>query len=565
MFMSHENFIERRESSKCTVRRLPAFSRSSLMRPIMTPVQICVRRIDLSRRHLLGVFGAGAVTAFGLSFARPLLAAPVFATYPFQLGVASGEPAQDGFVIWTRLAPDPLSRGHGMPAAAVEVKWEVGADERFATVVQRGTAIARPELGHAVHVEIAGLEPNRPYWYRFIAGRERSGTGRAMTTAPAGQRLASARFAVAGCQNYEQGYFTAYRDLAARQPDFVFCYGDYIYEGRGNRFRNSAEGPFETVRPHYGDEIYSIDDYRARYAQYKMDTDLQAAHAAAPWFVTWDDHEIDNNWVDAIDQDGTPAPIFALRRQMAMQAYYEHMPLRAASLPVGSSMQLYRRAVIGDLIDFNLLDTRQYRSDQACGDRWGVECPDTRRAAQVLGQRQEAWLAENMQQSPTTWQALAQQVMVMDLDRDPGPRVTENLDSWAGYRVPREHLLKTIEDSGKRSTIVLTGDEHQNYAGELHFDGKNPQATPIATEFVATSITSGGDGVDQRSDTTAIQQVNPQLKFHNAQRGYMMCEVTHERWLSEFVTLDEVSTRDGTASTRMRLAVEPGKPGLVAA
>ncbi len=215
-------------------------------------------RLGLSRRHLLRCFGAGAVTAMTLPWASRALADPVFSTYPFQLGIASGEPAPDGFVIWTRLAPDPFAFGHGMPSAAVELAWEVAEDDRFATVAQKGVAVARPELGHAVHVEVAGLKPGRPYWYRFVAGRERSGTGRAMTTPALGASLDRVRFAVAGCQNYEQGYFTAHRHLAAQNPDFVFCYGDYIYEGRGNRLRNSLDGPVETIRQHFGDEIYSI-------------------------------------------------------------------------------------------------------------------------------------------------------------------------------------------------------------------------------------------------------------------------------------------------------------------
>ncbi|MEZ0497071.1 alkaline phosphatase [Sphingomonas sp. IW22] len=521
-------------------------------------------RLDLSRRHLLRCFGAGAVTALSLPLARPALADPVFATYPFQLGVASGEAAPDGFVIWTRLAPDPMTIGYGMPSAAVEVAWEVAEDARFAKVAQRGVAVARPELGHAVHVEVGGLMPGRPYWYRFVAGRERSGTGRAMTTPALGQRLDRLRFAVAGCQHYEQGYFTAHRHLAAQSPDFVFCYGDYIYEGRGDRLRNGPDGPQEAVRQHFGGEIYSIGDYRRRYAQYKMDPDLQAAHAAAPWFVTWDDHEIDNNWVDSVDQDGTPAPIFALRRQMAMQAYYEHMPLRASSLPVGPAMQLYRQARFGDLLDLNLLDTRQYRTDQPCGDRWGAGCADiSRRDAEVLGTRQHEWIVGNLRRSTARWKTLAQQVMMMDLDRDPGPDTTENLDSWAGYRVPRERLLGSIRDMGVRDVVVLTGDEHQNYAGELHIDGKRPGREAIATEFVATSITSGGDGEDQRPATIAIQGANPQLKFHNSRRGYLMCDVTHERWLTDYVVLDKVSERNSPATSRIKLVVEPGQAKLL--
>ena len=239
------------------------------------------RRLDLSRRFALKSFGAAAISGLALLPATRILAAPVFQSYPFQLGVASGEPEADGFVIWTRLAPEPFEIGHGMPAAAVEVNWQVASDRRMTQTVASGTALARPELGHSVHVEVAGLDPNRPYWYRFTSGRERSAVGRAKTTPAIGQPLDRLRFAVAGCQNYEEGYYTAHRYLAAEEPDFVYCYGDYIYEYRGNRVRNFSWGPMEVVRQHFGDEIYTIEDYRRRYAQYKMDADLQAAHASS--------------------------------------------------------------------------------------------------------------------------------------------------------------------------------------------------------------------------------------------------------------------------------------------
>lgn len=520
-------------------------------------------RLTMSRRFLLKGFGAAAVTAFALGAETGALADPIFRTYPFQLGVASGDPAPDGFVIWTRLAPEPLEIGYGMPAQGVEVKWEVASDDAFATILRSGVALARPELGHAVHVEVGGLPPRRPYWYRFIAGRERSGAGRAMTTPALGASVDRVRFAVAGCQHYEQGYFTAHRRVAAETLDFVFCYGDYIYEGRGGRLRNTREGPVANIREHAGDEIYSLDDYRRRYAQYKMDADLQAAHAAAPWFVVWDDHEIDNNWATGLDQDGTPPGLFALRRQAAMQAYYEHMPLRASALPIGPAMQLYRRAGWGDLLDLNLLDTRQYRTDQPCDDKWLTPCPTLARAdAEMLGTRQHDWLMRNLGASSAQWKVLAQQVMVMDLDRDPTAAEAVNLDSWAGYRVPREKLLRGLQDRRIRNAVVLTGDEHQNYAGELHLDGRNPGARPIATEFVATSITSGGDGIDQRADMVPIQAVNPQLKFNNAQRGYLLCDVDRERWISDFKVLDRVSERTNTLTSRKRLAIVAGDPRL---
>ncbi|MFA6218397.1 MAG: alkaline phosphatase D family protein [Erythrobacter sp.] len=521
------------------------------------------RRLLLSRRYALKAFGGGAIAALSLARCAQAIAAPIFHQYPFQLGIASGEPEPDGFVIWTRLAPDPFEIGYGMPAAAVEVEWQVASDTNMRDIVASGTALARPELGHSVHVEVAGLEPNRPYWYRFAAGRERSAIGRSKTAPAFGQPIDRLRFGIAGCQNYEQGYFTAHRFLAREEPDFVYCYGDYIYEGRGNRLRNSSDGPIESIRQHFGDEIYSLDDYRRRYAQYKMDVDLQAAHAAAPWLVTWDDHEIDNNWAADIDQDDTPPGFFNLRRQMAMQAYYENMPLRASALPVGPTMQLYRQARFGDLIDFNLLDTRQYRTDQPCGDRWADPCEEINaRSAEMLGRQQEAWLGEKLRRSTSRWQVLAQQVMMMDLDRKPGEGDSQNKDSWAGYRAPRERVLQRIKDAGLTSAIVLTGDEHQNYAGRVHLDGKRPASAPIANEIVSTSIASGGDGEDQRQSTLAIQEENPaSLAWHNSKRGYVLCDVNRDQWLTEFKVIDRVTDRNGTMSTRQRMIVEQGAPG----
>jgi len=526
--------------------------------------RIFEKRYAISRRRLIQSFGALAAMPL---LGREALAQPVFATFPFQLGVAAGDPMPDGFVIWTRLAPEPLERGYGMPSQPVEVQWEVASDRSFRTVVQKGAAVARPELGHSVHVEVAGLDPATTYWYRFIAGTERSLYGRARTMPSPGSSLARVRFASAGCQHYEQGLFTAYRKLAAEPDlDFVFHYGDYIYEYRSERLWNSGPGPVENVRRHVDLETYSLDDYRRRYAQYKMDADLQAAHAAAAWFVTWDDHEIENNWVGAIDENGTPPGIFNLRRQAAAQAYYENMPLRAQSFPIGPSMQLYRRAVYGDLLDLNLLDTRQYRTDQPCNDQWGVQCNELDRQSEVLGAAQEKWLTDNLSGSRARWKALAQQIMMMDLDRVAAPDVyAMNPDSWGAYDRPRDRLLRFIRDRRIANTVVLTGDEHQNFAGELYLDGRNPEGAPIAPEFVATSISSGGSGNDMRPDMVEILKANPFVKFNNNQRGYLLCEVTPERWLSEFKVLDSATDPRAAFSTRARLAVEAGNPRIVAA
>ncbi|WP_298123444.1 alkaline phosphatase D family protein [Brevundimonas sp.] len=516
-----------------------------------------------SRRSLLLALGGGAAMS---GLARGALADPVWAEYPFQLGIAAGDPMPDGFVIWTRLAPRPLEVGHGMPSAPVPVKWEVSTTRGFGdAVVRSGEFVARPELGHAVHVEVTGLEPGREYFYRFASGRERTPFGRAVTAPAAGAPVARARFGVVGCQAYEQGFYTAHRKAAEEQLDFIYCYGDYIYEGRGNRTYTGSGGTSENPRMHVGGEIYSLDDYRRRYAQYKMDADLQSAHASTAWYCTWDDHEIDNNWVSALDQDGTDPAVFMLRQQAAMQAFYENMPVRRSAFPKGSALQLYRHATWGNLLDLNFLDTRQYRTDQPCNDSWAQNCAAVDAAeAQVLGEAQEQWLYRNLDQSRARWNVLAQQVMVMDLDRREGPEVGYNLDTWAGYRIPRSRLVRRIKDRRIQNVVVLTGDEHQNYAGEIHLDGRDPSGAPIASEFVTTSISSSGDGVDQRPDGRRIQADNSFLKFNNAQRGYVVCDVTPEAWRTEFKVLDKVSDRNGTLSTRATMVVQSGDARVVA-
>lgn len=303
----------------------------------------------IDRRHLLAAFPmlwmaarAGALPANP----RNLIDAPGFLTTPFALGVAAGDPDADGFVAWTRIVPEPAQPDGGMVAAPVRVGWEVARDPDFRQIVRHGEAIAHPELAHAVHVEVTGLESARPYWYRFTCGGHRSPVGRGATLPLPQARLDRLRFAVAGCQNYEEGLYTAWRKIAEEPVDFVFHYGDYIYEGpdRGPAPRRIAGRVVTPIRRHTGGEIQSITDYRLRYGLYKSDADLQAAHAAAPWFVSFDDHEVDNNWAGDHDQDGTPPELFLMRRAMAMQAYYEHMPLRRRSMPVGAQMRMYRDA-----------------------------------------------------------------------------------------------------------------------------------------------------------------------------------------------------------------------------
>jgi alkaline phosphatase D len=501
----------------------------------------------LTRRRFIVTGGAALVGAPAIVSAQAN-----WRSDPFSLGVASGDPASDGFVIWTRLAPAPLEPHGGMPIEPVRATWAVASDEGFRTIVARGSAMAHPELAHSIHVEVAGLQPGRPYFYRFEAGGQRSPIGRASTFPLAGSTPQHLRFGVAGCQDYQAGYYTAYRHLADEDLAFVFHYGDYIYE-------YGPDSP--AVRTHVGNVLMSLDDYRRRYAQYRSDPDLQRAHAAHPFFMTFDDHEVRNNWAgDFEDEDHAPTDVFRLRRQSAFRAWYEHMPVRRAQWPSGSAIQLYRSARFGNLARLDFLDTRQFRTNQPCDDGMKIPCGEVRSAkAHMISAQEEAWLAHNLRRRDARWNVVAQQVMMMAIDRreQPGKRAgkTVNLDSWAGYEVQRERLLARMR--GLNDVVVLTGDEHSNYAGLLH-----DRDRPVAVEFVGTSISSDGDGQDMPSWGPAYLANSPQLKFINNQRGYLTCDVSPGELRTNFMVVDRVSTRGGQLSKRATFAVERGQPLL---
>ncbi len=505
------------------------------------------------------LFLAGAAAT--LAAPAILRAQSIWRRYPFSLGVAAGDPSPDGFVIWTRLAPEPLAEHGGMAMQPMPVSWEVASDDRFAAIVARGDTVARPELAHSVHVEVAGMQPDRPYWYRFRAGGERSFIGRARTLPAAGTSPTALKFGVAGCQAYDDGYYAAYGHLAREDLAFVYHYGDYIYEYRNGTTRPGwGGGVAAAVRESVGDMLYDIADYRRRYAQYKSDPDLIRAHAAHAFFHSFDDHEIANNWVQDIEGD-VPAEAFRLRRAAALQAWYEHMPVRRAQMPRFGDVAMRRAVRYGDLAEIDILDTRQFRTDQPCNDGFQTRCDGMSAAnASVLGAEQEAWLTQNLRRDPARWNCVAQQIMMMALDRrtrdEPAP--IYNMDAWVAYEVPRRRLLNRM--AGLNNVVVLTGDEHQNFAGQLH-DGERP----VAVEFVATSISSGGDGQDVRPGSDRILANNPQLKFINDQRGYVTCEVGRDEWRTHFMVMDRVSTPGGAISRRATATVARGAPDLAIA
>lgn len=511
----------------------------------------------IARRDVLKVAAASSLT---LLSGRRAWASQPRGAYPFSLGVAAGDPWSDGFVIWTRLAPAPLEPHGGMPMKVVAVEWDIAEDERFSRVVRSGVESARPELGHSVHVELTGLKPARRYWYRFRCGGEMSPPGTARTAPAAGVATERVRIGVAGCQHYEEGLFTAYRHLGATDElDAIFHYGDYIYE-HGPRDCTKRQ----CVRSHVGDEIYSLDDYRRRYALYKQDPDLQFAHAAAAFLVSYDDHEVDNNWYAECDQDGSPAEAFLMRRAAALQAWYEHMPVRRAQFPAGGQIRMYRRFDYGDLLRVQVLDTRQYRNGgakqpnkQLQGCRVSTSGPVT-----MLGSQQEQWLSSGLNHA-SRWNLLAQQVMVMPLTY-PTSRAAGrvNVDSWSGYTAARERLVAELRERNLQNVVIATGDVHRHHAGVVPVRDGDLDGAAAATEFVCTSISSGGDGVelDPRWQNTPAE--NPHCQLYDARRGYQIFDVGRDLWRTEVWTMDRVAAPGGRASLATSFAVEHGQVQL---
>jgi len=495
------------------------------------------------------------------SAAQAPLSKVAFAEHPFALGVASGDPSPDGFVIWTRLAPKPLQMGGGLPKRAIEVTWLVATDEQMREVVRKGVALAHPEAAHTVHVEVDGLQPGREYFYRFVASGEASTIGRAKTFPAPGSAVAELRFAAAGCQKYEDGYYTAWRHIANERLDFVFHYGDYIYEYNSPPTRKL---PVIRTVPGVDDESYSLDEYRIRYAAYKLDGDLQAAHAASPFVVSFDDHEVDNNWAGDVSEQNTPVELFLMRRAAAFNAWYEHMPLRRSQMPRGPDILAHRRLQIGNLVTMNVLDTRQHRSDQVCGDGARADCAEARNPNRtMLGAAQEKWLYESFRKPAARWTLLAQQIPIMQRDMDPDPAVYKtHMDKWDGAVAARDRLFAAATEARLGNLVVATGDVHHNCAGELKRDFADPASPTLGVEFIGTSITSGGDGSDTTARFKALLQQDPHIKFYNNQRGYVRHVVGPKRWQADYRVVDKISVRDGSIGTRASFVVEDGRPGL---
>ena len=481
---------------------------------------------------------------------------PRFADDPFQLGVASGDPTPTGGILWTRLAPRPLEPDGGTTGVRTVVRWEVAEDEAFGRIVRRGSATAAPELSFSVHVDVDGLEPDRWYHYRFTAGDAVSPVGRLRTT-PARGAPTPLRFAFASCQHYEEGLYTAYEHMVREELDLVVHLGDYIYEYATIAGR---------VRAHAGLEIRTLDDYRRRYGQYKSDPALRAAHAMCPWLITWDDHDVDNNYAGLMGENVMESEDqMRARRAAAYQAWWEHHPVRMSRVRSWADLNITRAAPWGTLAHLWVLDTRQYRSRQPCGDgTQAIPCGDRADASRtMLGEAQERWLDAGLAGSDARWQVLANQVMIAPFDQARGEPVRVAMDNWNGYPAARDRLLRSVADHAPNRTVVLTGDIHMSWTSDLRADFSRPASPPIAAEFIGTSISSGGDGSERpgwvgRADLTE----SPHLRWYDGRRGYVRCAVTPGEWRADYRVVPFVSRPGAPIETASSWRLVHGRPGL---
>jgi alkaline phosphatase D len=493
------------------------------------------------------------------------LAAPSFVRHAraadlprFALGVASGMPQPQAVVLWTRLTGDALP-------AQVPVDWEVAEDEGFTRIAARGREIAEAEWAHSVHAEPAGLRPGRWYWYRFTALGQRSDAGRTRT-APAHDALVPLRFAIASCQRWDHGRYAAWHHVVADAPDLVLFLGDYIYE---------YPSPPQALRRHEGGKLRTLDQYRARYAQYKSDPALQAAHAACPWLLTWDDHEVEND--HARDHSPTLAGVpFELLRAAAYQAAWEHQPWPRSWRPQGAAMRIHTRCDWGRLARFHVLDGRQHRDAQAClkpgrtggaGTVDAADCPDLRDPRRsLLGPAQERWLAEGWDPS-RPWNLLAQQTLMARASTRPLTRETPGApepgryrtDGWDGYAAARSRLLGALAERQVPNAVVLGGDIHAHAVADLHVDFDRPAARPVATEFVGTSISSRGPS---QAYADLVRQHNPHLHhFRGDQRGSIGFTLDAKRLEARLWAIDRPDDGQSPRSLQAAFVVESGRPG----
>ena len=477
---------------------------------------------------------------------------------PFSLGVASGQPRADSVLLWTRLMLQGSDMVHSVKPLSVQC--EVFADEALRQRVGYWRAVTSTQRGMSVHVEAKGLQPGRHYWYRFICGSATSPTGRTRTAPAQQDKVGSLRMVLASCQHFEQGYFTAHREIAKQDIDLVMFVGDYIYESSNPRY---------VVRQHVGGVPQTLDEYRARHAQYKGDADLRASHAAHPWMMTWDDHEVVNDYANDRDNKFSDPAVFLRRRAAAYQAYFEHMPVRVgpdAANP--ANMRIHDRMAWGQLADIWTLDNRQYRSYHACpdplkgGGRVVMGCNElTDPQRTMLGMEQERWITQGMNGSQAAWKIVAQGTQMSSTGLGTPMGRSAFTDGWDGYPLARERFLQNIGDAKLQDVLVLGGDVHMNVAANLRIKPNEEQSPVVASEFTTTSITSRGMG---ETLATQIRSNNPDIAhLRPDERGFTLLHITPDSVQSEFKTTANPVKMDAVFSAQARFTVQRGVAGVV--
>lgn len=503
-----------------------------------------------NRRHFLqsGLAAAAVWPAMGN------LRAHAFEVDPFALGVASGTPTPDSIVLWTRLlfpasepvnVADPFARVETVEHPDMDVAWEIAHDENFARPVQSGLTVASARLAHSVHVQVKGLEPDRWYFYRFRSGDAESRVGRTRSAPAFDSTNGRFSFAFASCQQFEQGWYTPYRHMAERELDLVVHLGDYIYE--------KSYGA-EHVRSHGTGAPTLLYEYRDRYALYKADPDLQLAHARFPWLVTWDDHEVVDNYSGSLSPTDRNADSFLRRRAAAYQAWYEHMPVPPVLAKTFDDLRIYGHHKFGSLLDVTMLDTRQYRSPPV-GDSPAIPAN-----LSLLGANQERWFNDTMAAPTAQWSIIAQPTLLSERDLEPGSAERFGQDGWDHYRASRDRLLQTLRRGAVRNPIVIGGDLHAFYAADVHAPD---DGALVASEFVTGSITSNPPSA---KSLEVVLAENPHIKFGNAHRhGYSVLHLDAKQARSEMIAVSDRKDPDAGAAAFQEFIVLDGHPGVIRA
>jgi alkaline phosphatase D len=519
----------------------------------------------MNRRELLQL----AATAAGLqAISHKAYSQNNFKENPFKLGVASGAPTPDRVVLWTKLLSESV---YGLGDKHVDVTWQVAHDEKFKRIALQGMSTALPQLGHAIHAELRGLQSDRWYFYRFIAGSgssaQISDVGRTRTAPALDSKADKLRFAFASCQRWEHGYYSAYRQMVQDHPDLIVFLGDYIYE-----YASPKIMPLAFVRSHTLRKAVTLADYRDRYALHKSDPLLQAAHRACPWIVTWDDHEVQNDYASDQSEGLTPQADFLVQRSAAYQAFYEHMPLPVnallrglAGLGQSDGVRVNQRVAWGNLANFHLLDCRQYRDAQVCPrpNRGGSnmvlpsQCLELQAPQRsMLGKPQETWLTEGIASDantgkasqPMPWSVIAQSTLLTQINEPAGKEQRIWTDGWAGYPFARKRLLESLQAQPSVHPVILSGDVHLNVVANVE---------NLATEFCGTSLTSQTGWHPEREPS--FYQDNPSVQYFNSEkRGYALADVTPKLWTTTLMGLEDVKDKSSMTTPIAKFAVERG-------